>query len=119
LYRREASSISWQLPKKTRGCRNWVDHGDVADVLAAFAGWQDQVRSIVAAADETYKWALFDRTPTVAMVLRTGYAFGGFLPPDAAVHGQRDAEMASGVTDWSWAAIAWLYEHDAELVGER
>jgi hypothetical protein len=24
--------------------------------------------------------------------------------------------MASGATDWSWAAIAWLYEHDAEVV---
>jgi salicylate hydroxylase len=28
----------------------------------------------------------------------------------------RDAQMASGATDWSLAAIAWLYEHDAELV---
>jgi len=26
--------------------------------------------------------------------------------------------MARGATDWSWAAIAWLYEHDAEVVVE-
>lgn len=29
---------------------------------------------------------------------------------------QRDAAMAEGATDWSLAAIAWLYEHDAEAV---
>jgi hypothetical protein len=27
--------------------------------------------------------------------------------------------MARGATDWSWAAIAWLYEHDAEVVESR
>jgi hypothetical protein len=26
--------------------------------------------------------------------------------------------MAQGATDWSFAAIAWLYEHDASVVGE-
>jgi hypothetical protein len=26
--------------------------------------------------------------------------------------------MATGATDWSWAAITWLYEHDAEVVVE-
>ena len=42
---------------------SWVDRGEVADVLAAFAGWHTQVRSIIGSADETYKWALFDRKP--------------------------------------------------------
>ena len=42
---------------------SWVDRGEVADALAAFAGWHDQVLSIIGAADETYKWALFDRSP--------------------------------------------------------
>ena len=42
---------------------SWVDRGEVADVLAAFQGWHDQVLSIIGAADETYKWALFDRSP--------------------------------------------------------
>ena len=36
--------------------------------------------------------------------------------PDGQAQKERDAEMASGPTDWSWVAIAWLYEHDAELV---
>ena len=39
-----------------------------------------------------------------------------FHMPDGQAQKERDAEMASGATDWSWAAIAWLYEHDAELV---
>ena len=39
-----------------------------------------------------------------------------FHMPDGQPQKARDAEMASGATDWSWAAIAWLYAHDAELV---
>ena len=34
---------------------SWVDRGEVADVLAAFAGWHTQVRSIIGLADKTYK----------------------------------------------------------------
>jgi salicylate hydroxylase len=47
---------SWQR-------ESWVDRGEVADALAAFAGWHPQVRTIIGATDETYKWALFDRAP--------------------------------------------------------
>ena len=39
-----------------------------------------------------------------------------FHMPDGQAQRERDAEMASGARDWSWAAIAWLYEHDAEVV---
>ena len=39
-----------------------------------------------------------------------------FHMADGPAQQQRDAEMAKGVTDWSWAAIAWLYEHDAEAI---
>jgi salicylate hydroxylase len=160
---------------------SWVDRGDVAEVLAAFGGWHDQVRSIIAAADATYKWALFDRTPlprwSVGRVTLLGDSCHPMLPfmgqgaaqaiedaaalkgcllkfpsdipsalrlyeqlrlprasrlqgmseankirfhmPDGHAQRQRDVEMVSGATDWSWAAIAWLYEHDAELVRER
>jgi len=38
-----------------------------------------------------------------------------FHLPDGPAQQQRDAQMASGATDWSLAAIAWLYEHDAEV----
>ena len=39
-----------------------------------------------------------------------------FHMPDGQAQSERDADMVRGTTDWSWAAIAWLYEHDAEVV---
>ena len=160
---------------------SWVDRGEVADVLAAFAGWHHHVLSIIGAVDETYKWALFDRTPlprwSVGRVTLLGDSCHPMLPfmgqggaqaiedaatlkgcllkfpsdfpaalrlyerlrlprasrlqgmsetnktrfhlPDGPVQRERDAKMASGATDWSLAAIAWLYEHDAEVVEDR
>jgi salicylate hydroxylase len=40
---------------------SWIDRGEIADVLAAFGGWHNQVRRIITGVDETFKWALFDR----------------------------------------------------------
>jgi len=40
-----------------------------------------------------------------------------FHMPDGPAQRERDAEMARGATDWSPAAIAWLFAHDAELIG--
>jgi salicylate hydroxylase len=39
-----------------------------------------------------------------------------FHMPDGPAQRERDAEMARGATDWSRAAIAWLFAHDAELI---
>ena len=158
---------------------SWIDRGEIADALAAFRGWHDQVLSIIGAADETYKWALFDRTPlprwSVGRVTLLGDSCHPMLPfmgqggaqaiedaaalkscllqlgsdvpaalrryeelrlprasrlqnmsetnktrfhmADGPAQKERDAAMARGATDWSWAAIAWLYEHDAEAIG--
>jgi salicylate hydroxylase len=164
---------SWQR-------ESWVDRGEISDVLAAFAGWHDQTLSIIGAADETYKWGLFDRAPllrwSVGRVTLLGDSCHPMLPfmgqgaaqaiedaaalkgcllrlpgdvpaalrlyerlrlprasrlqgmsetnkrrfhlPDGEAQRQRDAEMACGATDWSFAAIAWLFEHDAEAVAD-
>lgn len=40
---------------------NWTDPGEVAEALTAYEGWHPQVRAIIGAVDETFKWALFDR----------------------------------------------------------
>jgi len=39
-----------------------------------------------------------------------------FHMPDGPAQRERDAEMARGATDWSPAAIAWLFAHDAESI---
>jgi salicylate hydroxylase len=42
---------------------DWTDRATVARALAAFAGWHAQVRTIIAAAETCFIWALFDRGP--------------------------------------------------------
>ncbi len=42
---------------------SWNERGEVADALRLFEGWHPQVRTIIGAVDETFKWALFDREP--------------------------------------------------------
>lgn len=39
-----------------------------------------------------------------------------FHLPDGPAQSERDTVMASGTTDWSLQAIAWLYAHDAALL---
>ena len=36
-----------------------------------------------------------------------------FHLPDGPAQADRDAQMAAGATDWSFRAVAWIYEHDA------
>lgn len=42
---------------------SWTADGDVADLLAAFAGWDERVLTLSAAARSTKRWALYDRDP--------------------------------------------------------
>jgi salicylate hydroxylase len=63
---------------------SWTDRGEIADALAAYAGWHPQVGEIIAAADETFVWALFDRPPmprwSVGRVTLLGDASHAMLP---------------------------------------
>jgi salicylate hydroxylase len=160
---------------------SWTDRGEVADALTAFEGWHPQVRDILVAVDETFVWALFDRTPmerwSAGRVTLLGDACHAMLPfmaqgaaqsiedgatlagclsqvdaaqvpeallryerlrlprtsrvqslseaskqrfhiPDGPAQVARDAEMASGRTDFSLSAVAWLYGHDAQVLDE-
>lgn len=70
---------------------SWTDRGEVADALAAFAGWHPQVRRIIGAAEETYVWALFDRPPLprwsagrVTLLGDAGHAMLPFMAQGAA-----------------------------------
>jgi salicylate hydroxylase len=42
---------------------SWTEPGDVADLLAAYKDWHPQVRTILQAFDETFRWAIFERLP--------------------------------------------------------
>jgi len=63
---------------------SWTDRGDIADALAAFDGWHPQLHAILESADETFVWALFDRTPlerwSVGRVTLLGDACHPMLP---------------------------------------
>ena len=63
---------------------SWIELGDVADALAAYAGWHAQVRSIISAVNETFVWGLFDRPPlqrwSVGRVTLLGDACHPMLP---------------------------------------
>jgi salicylate hydroxylase len=63
---------------------SWTDRGHLADAQAAFQGWHRQVRAILAAADDTFLTALFDRPPlerwSVGRVTLLGDACHPMLP---------------------------------------
>jgi 2-polyprenyl-6-methoxyphenol hydroxylase-like FAD-dependent oxidoreductase len=63
---------------------SWSARGEVADALAEFAGWHPTVRAIIAAADQTHRWALYDREPlprwSVGRVSLLGDAAHAMLP---------------------------------------
>jgi 2-polyprenyl-6-methoxyphenol hydroxylase-like FAD-dependent oxidoreductase len=41
-----------------------------------------------------------------------------FHLPDGRQQQERDGQMAQGSTDWSFKAVAWIYNHDAGVVNE-
>lgn len=42
---------------------SWRSRGEVSELLDDFTGWHAGVRAIIEAADEVYKWALYDHPP--------------------------------------------------------
>ena len=63
---------------------SWSATGDVADALAEFEAWHPQVRAIIAAAERTHRWGLYDREPlktwAVGRVALVGDAAHAMLP---------------------------------------
>ena len=66
---------------------DWTDRATVARALAAFAGWHEQVRTIIAAAETCFIWALFDRDPLPRWSVGRDDVTGRRLPPDVPVYG--------------------------------
>jgi salicylate hydroxylase len=42
---------------------SWTEPGNVADLLAAYHHWHPQVRAILQTFEETFRWAIFERSP--------------------------------------------------------
>ncbi len=42
---------------------SWTAKGEIADLMHEFAGWDGRLRQLIAAANDTRRWALYDRTP--------------------------------------------------------
>jgi len=63
---------------------SWTDPAEIGEALAAFEGWHPTVHAIIAAADRTFKWGLFDRDPlaswTRGRVALLGDACHAMLP---------------------------------------
>src|SRR5215208_4807960 len=42
---------------------SWTADGDIADLSAAFDGWDERVQQLINSASSTKRWALYDRDP--------------------------------------------------------
>jgi len=58
-------SISFVATTPAGGWRteSWTEEGRIADVLKAYQGWHEEVRSLLGAATSVTRWALHDRAP--------------------------------------------------------
>jgi salicylate hydroxylase len=80
-----ARYVNWVavMPGEWR-LESWTAEGEVADAQREFEGWHPQVARIIAAADITNRWALYDRDPlprwTVGRVTLLGDAAHAMLP---------------------------------------
>ena len=74
---------------------SWTAPGRVADLLAAYAGWPERVRGVLAAADSVTRWALHDRAALPRWHTRRVTVIGARPEPEA----------SSG---WRWVWIAGL-----------
>jgi salicylate hydroxylase len=42
---------------------SWMADGEISDLLAEFAGWDDRLRQLIVSASSTKRWAMYDRDP--------------------------------------------------------
>lgn len=51
------------VPGESQDIESWSAPGDPADLATAFAGWAPEVKAVIAAMNDTRRWALYDRAP--------------------------------------------------------
>src|SRR5262249_8957359 len=95
------------LPFMTQGAAQTLEDGATLTACLASNG----SRTDVPTALRRYERPRLPRATRVQAMSATNTS--RFHLPDGAEQQQRDAELATGSTDWSNGAIAWIYAHDA------
>lgn len=54
-------SFGATIPAEDWRTESWSAQGRIADVAAAYSGWNEEIRQVIDAADSTSRWALHDR----------------------------------------------------------
>ena len=60
---RDETYFVTSVPDPIWDVESWSARGDMAEVLAAFAGFHPDVQRVLAACPQVHKWALFERDP--------------------------------------------------------
>jgi salicylate hydroxylase len=96
------------LPFMAQGAAQAIEDGASLSACLGAAGPED-----VTAALRRYETLRLPRTSRI-QAISTGNKTRFHLP-DGPEQEERDARMASGSTDWSMEAVAWIYGHDAGM----
>jgi salicylate hydroxylase len=97
------------LPFMAQGAAQAIEDG--ATLASVFAG-SDSLSAVEALRE--YERLRLPRTSRIQALAADNKI--RFHLPDGPAQRERDAQMASGSTDWSKSAIAWIYSHDAGAV---
>lgn len=113
-----AERSDWQV-------ESWSIRSEVSELLAEFAGWHEDVRTIIAATapQQCFKWALFDRAPlatwTRGHVTLLGDAAHPMLPflGQGAAMGIEDAMLLARAFEASGSPQDALRRYEAARIG--
>lgn len=103
-------------PARDWKVESWSAEGRIEDLRAEFVGWSDQLTALLAAADETGRWALLDRNPlprwTHGPVALLGDAAHPMFPffAQGAAQAIEDAAVVAGCLAEQWAEPAAALE---------
>ena len=96
------------VPFMAQGAAQAIEDG------ATLTACVQQVGSGIPTALERYEQLRLPRTSRLQALSTANKT--RFHLPDGAAQRERDRQMATEATDWSFDAVAWIYEHDASAV---
>jgi salicylate hydroxylase len=97
------------LPFMAQGAAQAIEDAATLAAVVARSGGEE-----IAHALRLYEAARLPRTAQIQGLATQNKL--RFHLPDGPAQQERDAQMASGSTDWSTSAIAWIFGHDAAAV---